>query len=67
MVQFIEESTTDSDTISSADTIAPKSSYGVKKELDLDYEFIQGDDPIEFLGKYTMLIHDTDHHGRGGG
>ena len=39
--------------------------YGVKKALDLNHEFIQCDGPIEFLGKYTMLIHCTDQHGRG--
>ena len=47
------------------DVIEHGYAYGVKKALELDYEFIQGDDPIEFLGRYTMFIHDTDHHGRG--
>ena len=48
------------------DVIEHGYAYGVKIALDLNYEFIQGDEPIEFLGKYTMLIHDTDQHGRGG-
>ena len=48
------------------DVIEHGYAFGVKKALDLDYEFIRGDEPIEFLGKNTMLIHDTDHHGRGG-
>ena len=47
------------------DVIEHGYAYGVKKALDLDYEFIQGDEPIEFLGKYAMLIHYTDQHQRG--
>ena len=38
------------------DVIEHGYAYGVKKSLELDYEFIQGDDPIEFLGRYTMFI-----------
>ena len=48
------------------DVIEHAYKYGVKKALDLNYEFIQRDEPIELLGKCTMLIHCTDQHGRGG-
>ena len=39
--------------------------YGVKKVLDLNYDFIKCGGQNEFNGKYTMITGCADQHGRG--
>ena len=47
------------------DVIEHAFEYGVKKALDLNYDFIKSGGENELQGKYTMLIGRTDQYGRG--
>ena len=48
------------------DVIEHAFEYGVKKALDLNYDFIKSGGQNEFNEKYPKIIGCTDQHGRGG-